>query len=384
MKRILVVLLFSCVVGLYFSWTAKGETKKTTVDVFISATCHVCHQIRTELIEPLQKKYSEHFIFVFHDISQINEYKLFLGVKENFKLTDATVPLIILEDKLLLGKAQITENLENLLRIHIGQHRNITRKLYEVDIVSHFYSFTPLAVVSAGLVDGINPCAFTVIVFFVSFLALQGYNKRQLLWIGISFIMAVFITYVLIGLGIFGFLYATKGFWLMRKIATIGIGIFSIVLGFLAIFDAISFIQTKKPDNMVLKLPYAIKNRIQAIITTGHRKNQDKKKSLLGLFFTATSTGFVVSILEAVCTGQVYLPTISFVLKVTALKFQAFGYLILYNLMFIIPLVIVLLLALLGATASQFSQFIHKHMVKVKILMAAIFFCLGVFLIWRG
>jgi len=47
-------------------------------------------------------------------------------------------------------------------------------RLAGIDLAEHFRSFKTLAIVVAGLIDGINPCAFTVIVFFVSFLAFQG------------------------------------------------------------------------------------------------------------------------------------------------------------------------------------------------------------------
>jgi cytochrome c biogenesis protein CcdA len=54
-------------------------------------------------------------------------------------------------------------------------------------------------------------------------------------------------------------------------------------------------------------------------------------------------TGVVISIIELACTGQVYLPTILFVLGVPELRLQAGVYLVLYNLMFVLPLVVVFL-----------------------------------------
>ena len=105
---------------------------------------------------------------------------------------------------------------------------------------------------------------------------------------------------------------------------------------------------------------------------------------LARLVLSALITGFLVSILEAVCTGQLYLPTITFILKTTPLKWKAFMYLVTYNIMFIIPLFIIFLLALFGVTSTQFAQFIKKHMVSIKVLMAGLFISLGIFLIWRG
>jgi cytochrome c biogenesis protein CcdA len=121
-----------------------------------------------------------------------------------------------------------------------------------------------------------------------------------------------------------------------------------------------------------------------------YRKDReaDTKKTtslrLARLVLSALITGFLVSILEAVCTGQMYLPTITFILKTTTLKLKAFTYLLVYNIMFIIPLVVIFLLALFGVTSQQFAQFIRKHMVSIKLLMAVVFISLGVLLVWRG
>lgn len=104
---------------------------------------------------------------------------------------------------------------------------------------------------------------------------------------------------------------------------------------------------------------------------------------LLGLLLSALITGFIVSLLEAICTGQVYLPTITFILKITPLRLQAWGYLVLYNLMFIAPLAAIFLFALWGATSRDFAKFMQRHIGLIKILMAVLFFGLGVFLLWR-
>jgi cytochrome c biogenesis protein CcdA len=52
--------------------------------------------------------------------------------------------------------------------------------------------------------------------------------------------------------------------------------------------------------------------------------------------------------------------------------------------MFIVPLLLVFLFALLGATAQDFSGLFKRHLGMVKILMAVMFFALGIFLVWKG
>ncbi|MFH0826527.1 MAG: hypothetical protein V1923_01365, partial [Candidatus Omnitrophota bacterium] len=260
-----------------------------------------------------------------------------------------------------------------------------------VDLLAHFRNFTPLAVISAGLIDGVNPCAFTVIVFFISFLTLQGYRKRELIVIGTGFIFSVFLTYLLIGLGLFNFLYQLKGFWAVTRAFNISIGAFSIILGCLALYDFVKYRKTKETEGLLLQLPAAVKRRIQYVIGLHYRKTTpsssgrpERQKHILALTLTAFVTGFLVSILEAVCTGQTYLPTISFILKTTVLKLQALFYLLVYNFMFIVPLGIIFVLALMGVASQQFAALLKKHLLTIKILMALLFFGFGLFLIWRA
>jgi len=113
------------------------------------------------------------------------------------------------------------------------------------------------------------------------------------------------------------------------------------------------------------------------------QRSENFKRDIPRLVLSALITGFLVSLLEAVCTGQTYLPTITFVLKTTHLRLQALVYLLLYNLMFVVPLFIIFLFALWGVTSEQFSKFLRKHLLLIKLLMAALFFGLGIYLIWR-
>lgn len=107
-----------------------------------------------------------------------------------------------------------------------------------------------------------------------------------------------------------------------------------------------------------------------------------KRRGIWGLLMSALIAGFLVSIIEAVCTGQVYLPTIIFVLKTAVLKLQALAYILIYNIMFILPLVAIFLFALLGVTSEQFARFLKKHLVAIKIVMAVLFFTLGIVLVY--
>ena len=74
-----------------------------------------------------------------------------------------------------------------------------------------------VAVAAAGLLDGVNPCAFTTLIFLLASLALAGRGRREVLAIGAFFSLAVFLTYLAIGLGFFAALRAAAVVPLSRE-----------------------------------------------------------------------------------------------------------------------------------------------------------------------
>ena len=124
---------------------------------------------------------------------------------------------------------------------------------------------------------------------------------------------------------------------------------------------------------MRLKLPARLRRWINCTIREG---------AGLRAFVPVTFvTGAVISIIELACTGQVYLPTIIFVLGVPGLQVRAGLYLVLYNLMFILPLVVVFGLAYFGTTSQQLGLFIHRRAASIKLITAGLFVLLAGWLV---
>ncbi|MCK9604239.1 MAG: hypothetical protein M0R66_07775 [Candidatus Omnitrophica bacterium] len=386
MKKIIAIFLLTTVFLLIGRDFLSAEDRKPLPRLlfFYSENCHSCHKVRHEIMPVIEKEFFDKIIIEYLNNADIDNYKLMLALKDKYNNPRSGVPVIFIGETVLVGYDQIKEKLKNVINDTLEKRKIIELdKLPGIDLVKHFLSFGALAIIIAGLIDGINPCAFTVIVFFISFLAFQGYRKRELVIIGLSFIFAVFLTYVLVGLGIFRFLYALRGFYFITKGVYYLVAIFCFTLGVFALYDVWLFRKTGKTEGMALQLPGVVKKKIQAIIGMHYRKPaQDRtegapSRHFSRLIVSALFTGFLVSLLEAVCTGQLYLPTITFVLKEASLRLRAFGYLLLYNLMFIVPLLVILSLALFGATSEDFALFVKKHMITIKISMVILFFGLG-------
>ena len=241
------------------------------------------------------------------------------------------------------------------------------------DIAERFSSMSWLTVVFAGLVDGLNPCAFATLIFFISYLTLSGRKGREVIYVGIAFTLGVFIAYLVIGLGLYkvldlmGELLNTLARWvyIITALLCLSLGIFSILDFFKA--------RQGNLEDMALKLPDALRKRINTVI----RKGRGSRAYIIGAFIT----GLFISILELACTGQVYLPTIIFVSSMPELRLRAIFYLVIYNVLFILPLVIVFILAYYGTTSKDLTRFLQKRAAAVKIGMALIFFALAAWLL---
>ncbi len=364
-----------------FSYADEGVHK---LELFHSLQCESCRSIINDFMPRIEKRYKDRIKIEYLDIDKIENYKLLLSLEEKYNKTKKDLPIIFIGGRFLSGERQIKKDLERLVQYALLTKIREQGELPSIDLIQRFKSFSTLSVLLAGLVDGVNPCAFTVIVFFITFLAFQRYRRREIVVTGISFIFTIFLTYLLLGIGVFNFLYRLRLFYYVARIFYRSVAALCFILGALAIYDILRFRRTHKGEDMILRLPDKIKYFIQRIIGLYYRQTQKEKplqRGILSLVLIAIIVGFVVSVLEAVCTGPIYLPTIAFVLKISNLKIQALAYLVLYNLMFIVPLFMVFFLALLGVRSDEFSRFMQSHLVLIKIFIAALFFSLGAILI---
>ena len=145
----------------------------------------------------------------------------------------------------------------------------------------------------------------------------------------------------------------------------------SISFGILSFYDYIK-LKRNEVSEVTLQLPRFIKRKIHSVI----REKMTKKN----LFLAAVVSGFFISISEFICTGQIYLPTLIFVSGVPELKIRAILYLILYNIAFIVPLVIVFVATYKGMKSSAINKFWRDKVKFVKLGTCFFFIFLGLFI----
>lgn len=222
-------------------------------------------------------------------------------------------------------------------------------------------------VAAAGLLDGINPCVFTTLVFLVSYLAVAGRTRRQIFTLGVVYTLSVFVTYFLVGLGLFEAVRAAEAFpWLsagLRVAVVVSLVVFA-VLGLRDAFLA----HRGRSHEMVLTLPGFFRDRVRAAV-------RSRVRAPLAAV-AAASLGFLVTVFELVCTGQIYFPTIAYAVGVEK-QVSALGFLAVYNVAFILPLAAVFGLTWWGMGSKALARWYQSHLAAARGLTAGLFLLLA-------
>jgi len=254
-------------------------------------------------------------------------------------------------------------------------------KKAEESIIQRFKSFGVLAILLAGLMEGMNPCALATLVFFISYLTMVGRKRKEIFWGGLAFSGAGFITHLLIGIGILGFIQHLSFLPLFSQIVYLITFLFALLLGILSLYD---YIQLKKgrPSKMKLQVPNFLKKKIHQMIRVRSDVLEAKKESAsIRFLLSAVVIGFIVTLFQSTCTSQVYLPTILFVTNIPSLRGNAVLYLLLYNFVYILPLLVIFGIVYWGVTSEQLSFFLQKRASTIKLLTSVFFFALAGILI---
>jgi glutaredoxin len=349
---------------------------------FYSTGCQKCGRVE-RMLSALRRQYNSLSVQEF-DLS-LAENKILAealgkrcGLSEDRRLT---TPSLFIGQHVLVGGEISQARVQALVEEYLASGAEPIWVLASADtsgayqgIIKRFQALSVLTVMFAGLIDGINPCAFASIVFLISYLALVGRQRREVLFVGITFTSAVFLTYLTMGLGLFQFLRRIVFLEILSRLIYGLTAILVFVLGIVSLYDYVQVRKGHKPSEMKLQLPMFLKRRIHATI-----REQSKSGRLLAGAFLA---GVTISLLELACTGQVYLPTIVFVTGVSGLRAHAFFYLTLYNLLFVLPLTVVFLVSYMGVTSQQMGALMEAHIGRVKLILGLFFLFLSGILVY--
>lgn len=211
----------------------------------------------------------------------------------------------------------------------------------------------------AGLADGINPCAISVMILLLAALSTRT-SRTQVLLSGLLYTVAVFTLYILAGLGLLSIIQVTGLEWWFSVFA----GIVAIVAGLIVFADVF-----RNKDTVTLGIPESRKEGIKTVID---------KASLPAAFVL----GIMVGLFELPCTGGIYIAILG-LLSSEMTFYEGLPYLVLYNLMFIVPLVIIIFAVAFGLSPETVDKWRDSNKRLLRIFIGTILLAMGIYLILR-
>jgi len=214
-------------------------------------------------------------------------------------------------------------------------------------------------VIVTGAIDSINPCAIGVLILMISVMLGSGKSIKRMLLLGSIYVFAVFFTYLLAGLGLLYF-FANIPLILTQYIS-IGVGLLIIFAGVLEIKDYFWY-----GRGWSLHIPGYFSKKLSGL---------SQNTTIVGVLLL----GAFVSAVELPCTGAPYLAIITLLSQY--FDFTAFLMLVLYNIVFVAPLIIILLMVAAGVKLHKVKKWKQEARGGMRLAIGILLIALGWLLI---
>ncbi len=222
-------------------------------------------------------------------------------------------------------------------------------------------------IIGAALADSINPCVFGVLIFLLLFLSRAFTSKTRMLIVGLFYSFVVYLTYLALGVGILNvsisFGIAFLFYWFAAVIA--------IIAGLLEIKDFFWY-----GKGVSLKMLPGAGDRLKSYTQKIEKLYASYPRlSMLLVGFL----GIFVVLVELPCTGAPYFAVLA--LLAQGEYVAAMPYLLLYNFVFVLPLLIVIVFAYFGR-GEQMEALRLRHRGVMRLIIGLFLLLLGAYMIY--
>ena len=348
------------------------------VEVFGEAGCEACLTVHKEVLPGVQQRFGKQIAIIDRDIYEATNYVALATYQDRLGIKrDDPVSIVVNGCRYLGGVSDIRRDLANVIesRLNAGKCNSVPDAIANVDNVSR----NRMAVIStsgialAGLVDGVNPCAFATVIFLASLLAVSKVRGRGVLAMGGGFLLGTYVTYFLLGLGLFHGLKALEAWQGVVRVVNLAMSMTLAILAVITFRDAWRFHHTGKSSDVLLKMPDALRRRVHGML-------KDRMTST-HLLLSGIVAGTLATLVGSVCTGQLYVPTLMVVAHNPGLRIHALRLLAIYNLTFLVPVMVVMIAAWLGTSGMVLADWSRRNVVWGKVLMGLFFAILAVLIV---
>ena len=282
----------------------------------------------------------------------------------NVPQMDRHTPILFYTSGYMAGEHVIEQNLEMLIRA--GALQNFAEPESKPDVTLSY----PL-IFGAGLLGGVNPCSISMVLMLLSLLASR---RNQIVQAGVSYIISKLITYLFLGLVLYKSLQALNSAAFLIAVSAAKYAAVALAIG-LCVLNILDYINAR--HERYGKIRVQLPKRLRAF------NNELIKKTVLSgaryMIPLVFLLGVVVSAGEFLCTGQIYLAAILYVLSSGGVS--AIPAFLTYVTAMIIPMSILLFLFVKGKRILEISEFARRNMPFIKLANAVLFLAFAVYMI---
>ena len=196
-------------------------------------------------------------------------------------------------------------------------------------------------VIGAALVDSINPCAFGVLIFLLAYLSHTAKKGTKMLVYGLLYIAAVFVTYLVAGLILLP---------IIRKLGSFSVVSYYVLAGVIAVAGLLE----------IKDFFWYGKGFSLAIFPGESERIKNYVSKVTDSPWAPLFLGFFVALVELPCTGFAYLAVLGLI-SLSGISINNIILLIIYNIIFVLPLIIILWFVYRGLSTKKFEQWRQKN-----------------------
>ncbi|NCP72108.1 hypothetical protein GW835_01800 [archaeon] len=351
------IFLFTFLFLLVFSVSVNALENNLDVNIFVSNTCPHCAELKNFLTS-IENNY-DYLNINYYEVSSVENQELFYDLTQSHGFQPQGVPTTFIGDQYFVGySSQMNDEIIGIIEnakievndINLDQDNNLqdinqnSSQTFNIPLIGKIDGSSvslPLLTIILGFLDGFNPCAFFVLLFLLSMLV-YAKNKKRMLIIGLTFIFFSGLIYFLFMSAWLNFFKVTQNISIVTTIA----GIIALVIAIINIKDF-----------------FAFKKGITLSVSDDHRKNLITK--MRGLLKAESMTSMMIGTIVLAITANIYelLCTAGFPMVFTKIlvlnqlsNVSYYSYLLFYNLMYVLPLLVIVLIFTYTLGARKLSQ----------------------------
>lgn len=219
-------------------------------------------------------------------------------------------------------------------------------------------------IIGLALIDSINPCVIGVLILLLTMLLKAG-NKRAIITHGTSYVVGVYVTYLIGGLTLLGVFNLIRSVVVISQLLYFVIGTLIIIAGFLEIKDFFWYGRWHS-----LAIPVCFVKYIE-------KKAAGTHASLWASF----TFGAALTLIELPCTGAPYLAVLTLMSQGGYAYVTAMPLLLFYNLIFVLPLLVIMYLAYTGLGMKRLESWRHAHKGKMRLYTGVALLAIGIWIL---